>query len=117
MARQIRGSTKPSFVLGVKLNAADYVEGGQDESIALEHVKTIASWKLFDFIEISGGDYETLDFMKAATPRQAFFASFSRRVVEALPTAEEGLPLIMLTGSMVRVPATSPDEVADKRLD
>jgi 2,4-dienoyl-CoA reductase-like NADH-dependent reductase (Old Yellow Enzyme family) len=46
--------------LAVKLNAADYVEGGLTEDQSLEHVKTIAKWKLFDIIEISGGDYENL---------------------------------------------------------
>jgi 2,4-dienoyl-CoA reductase-like NADH-dependent reductase (Old Yellow Enzyme family) len=50
----------PDFVLAVKLNAADYVEGGMTEDQSLEHVRTIAKWKLFDTIEISGGDYENL---------------------------------------------------------
>jgi hypothetical protein len=26
---------------------------------ALEHVRTMAGWQMIDFIEISGGDYET----------------------------------------------------------
>jgi 2,4-dienoyl-CoA reductase-like NADH-dependent reductase (Old Yellow Enzyme family) len=50
----------PNFVIGIKLNASDYVSG-QDiadaEKQAQEHIRDIASWGL-DFIEISGGDYE-----------------------------------------------------------
>jgi hypothetical protein len=66
------------FVLGVKVNASDYVDTSLDaanilgddrmriesqktvqELRALEHVRTMASWQMIDFIEISGGDYET----------------------------------------------------------
>lgn len=57
----------PDFVLGVKLNAADYVDSSAvdkesadvaDEQRVLAHVREIASWKKIDFIEISGGTYE-----------------------------------------------------------
>jgi 2,4-dienoyl-CoA reductase-like NADH-dependent reductase (Old Yellow Enzyme family) len=55
----IRGVSPPDFVLGIKLNAADYTSGGGDsEERALEHLRIITTWKMVDFIEISGGDYE-----------------------------------------------------------
>jgi 2,4-dienoyl-CoA reductase-like NADH-dependent reductase (Old Yellow Enzyme family) len=45
-------------VVGVKLNAGDYVHGGFSEDHSLEHIKTVSSWNMVDFIEVSGGDYE-----------------------------------------------------------
>jgi 2,4-dienoyl-CoA reductase-like NADH-dependent reductase (Old Yellow Enzyme family) len=57
---KIREVVPPDFVLAVKLNAADYVEGGLTEDQSLEHVRAIAKWRLFDIIEISGGDYENM---------------------------------------------------------
>jgi 2,4-dienoyl-CoA reductase-like NADH-dependent reductase (Old Yellow Enzyme family) len=48
----------PGFVLSVKLNAADYVQGGMTEEQSLQHIREIAKWHIFDIIEISGGDYE-----------------------------------------------------------
>jgi hypothetical protein len=57
-----------NFVLGIKINAADYVATPSDDkqghnsssSDALHHIRAIASWDLVDFIEVSGGDYEKL---------------------------------------------------------
>jgi 2,4-dienoyl-CoA reductase-like NADH-dependent reductase (Old Yellow Enzyme family) len=54
----IRKSVPKDFVLGIKLNAGDYVDGMTCQDRALDHVCTIASWNRVDFIEISGGDYE-----------------------------------------------------------
>jgi 2,4-dienoyl-CoA reductase-like NADH-dependent reductase (Old Yellow Enzyme family) len=76
----IRKCVPIDFILGVKVNACDYLDrpsgaagvmGGDrearggigcqktQESRALEHIRTMASWHMIDFIEISGGDYET----------------------------------------------------------
>lgn len=114
IARGIRKIVPPTFVLGVKLNAADYLDSEisdqrvadtkrAQEDRALDHVKEIASWQLIDFIEVSGGDYENPgvfhyfsilkiilngtneDFMSTPSPRQAFFSRFSRRALSALP--------------------------------
>lgn len=64
------GIVPDDFVLGIKLNAADYVStdaaAGEDTSSSdiadeervLGHVRAIASWKMVDFIEVSGGTYE-----------------------------------------------------------
>lgn len=54
----IRARVPSNFVLGVKMNAADYVEGGVTEAQALGQLQAIAEWGGVDFIEISGGDYE-----------------------------------------------------------
>lgn len=64
----IRVVVPTDFVIGVKINSADYVESGErpsDERVSkeaqrvLDHVHTIALWRMVDFIEISGGDYES----------------------------------------------------------
>ena len=60
---EIRGVVPEDFVVGIKLNAADYIHeipgtDGNDEARVLGHVKEIADWKSVDFIEISGGSYE-----------------------------------------------------------
>jgi 2,4-dienoyl-CoA reductase-like NADH-dependent reductase (Old Yellow Enzyme family) len=62
IVKSIRAVVPCEFVLGVKLNAADYV--GQDgnmtqlsdnEILALHHVREMATWEGLDFIEVSGG--------------------------------------------------------------
>ncbi|CAE6504548.1 unnamed protein product [Rhizoctonia solani] len=90
------------FVIGVKLNAGDYAGDQVAEEHALSHVRVIAAWERVDFLEISGGDYESpgQDFMARANPRQAFFSTFSRKALECIPGAEKTRPKIMLTGSI-----------------
>ncbi|KAF8521006.1 hypothetical protein JB92DRAFT_2892414 [Gautieria morchelliformis] len=96
----IRGVTPAHFILGIKLNAGDYVLGGISEEGALGHVKQIGLLGV-DFIEISGGDYENPTFAASTSPRQAFFSSFSRQVVQSLQTSgNKAAPLIVLTGGL-----------------
>lgn len=56
------GVLPDDFVLGIKLNAADYVEGSTSSTPegnrVVQHFREMVSWGLLDFIEISGGDYE-----------------------------------------------------------
>lgn len=55
----IRGAAPPEFIVGVKLNAADYAQRGAaaDETRVLQHVRAIARWRTVDFVEVSGGTY------------------------------------------------------------
>ncbi|KAG8716044.1 hypothetical protein FRC11_010770 [Ceratobasidium sp. 423] len=89
-----------SFVIGIKLNAGDYAGDRATEEHALSHVRSIAAWQQVDFLEISGGDYESPDFMARASARQAFFSSFSRKSLEYISGTENRRPKIMLTGSI-----------------
>lgn len=114
----VRAIAPPHFILGVKISSADYVEAGSglasdekddimsmEEERAVGHVKEIARWKMVDFIEISGGDYEAPEFM--LTSRQAFFSRFSRlarSAVQSLPTPR---PLIVITGGLRSLEALS----------
>ncbi|GAA5908252.1 hypothetical protein JCM6882_006783 [Rhodosporidiobolus microsporus] len=104
------------FCLGVKLNASDYVKGGLTEQDALDNVKWIAEHGGVDFVEISGGSYESPEFMSTSTAdqglkrpssaaREAFFDTFSHRarwVLSTLPpsTLPSPVPLILLTGGL-----------------
>jgi 2,4-dienoyl-CoA reductase-like NADH-dependent reductase (Old Yellow Enzyme family) len=55
----IRALCPANFIVGIKLNAADYTLGGSDaEERAFGHLRYLASWNTVDFVEISGGDYE-----------------------------------------------------------
>ena len=73
---RIREVVPPEFILGIKLNASDYVDSASEsagssepspampaekedqEARALRHIRSLASWHAIDFIEVSGGDYE-----------------------------------------------------------
>nr|GAT61187.1 FMN-linked oxidoreductase [Mycena chlorophos] len=91
----IRLVVSPTFILGIKLNSTD---SGVD---ALKHVQTIASWARVDFIEVSGGDYESPDFLLEKSSRQALFADFSTRARESLASLPpEKRPLVLLTGGL-----------------
>lgn len=67
---RIRATVPQPFAIGIKVNAADYVSGSITEEQALDHIREMASWRMLDFIEISGGDYERPDFAAAASPRE-----------------------------------------------
>ena len=58
IVREIRSAVPANFVVGLKLNAADYVHGGLGSADAEAHLREISEWDCIDFIEISGGDYE-----------------------------------------------------------
>ncbi|KAL5499170.1 hypothetical protein ACEPAH_1688 [Sanghuangporus vaninii] len=105
----IRLAAPRTFVVGLKLNAADYATGGFSQTEGTEHIAQIARWHWnnggVDFIEISGGDYEHPEFMQKSS-RQAFFESFSRLAVTAVENeyhtsdSSRRPPLIMLTGGL-----------------
>ncbi|KAH7906444.1 hypothetical protein BJ138DRAFT_1016205 [Hygrophoropsis aurantiaca] len=115
IVHEIRLAVPSDFIVGVKINSADYVGSGtlpeavlEEDRRVLNHVRTIASWAI-DFIEISGGDYVKPEFMSNASTssRQAFFAHFSQKVMRELksePKTVSPLPLILLTGGL-RSPA------------
>lgn len=78
----IRRNVPKSFILGVKINAADYVDKNSNsvgvsksddeiEKRALSHLQQMAKWGGVDFIEISGGDYE-----KPGVPPSQFIQTF-----------------------------------------
>ena len=73
IAAEIGRNIPKDFVLGVKLNSADFVDrntvSSSDEKV-LQQVKDIVGWESLDFLEISGGDYESrsVDYFPRAWP-------------------------------------------------
>ncbi|SPO22071.1 related to NADH oxidase [Ustilago trichophora] len=59
----IRKQVKDDFLIGIKLNSSDYVQGGLTEDDALLNVKWLAETGSVDFVEISGGNYENPSFV------------------------------------------------------
>lgn len=92
--KEIRKQTGEDFIVGVKLNSADFQKGGftEDESIAV--VKALDALGV-DFIEISGGTYEApaMTGVKQSTrAREAYFLDFAEKVRGEVKTA------LMVTG-------------------
>ena len=85
----IRARVRRSFVVGVKLNASDYVRGGQTEDDALQNVRWLAEMHACDFVEISGGSYEAPSAFtrqpERTARREGFFIAFAQRCRRELP--------------------------------
>ncbi|MDW0618051.1 NADH:flavin oxidoreductase/NADH oxidase family protein [Mannheimia haemolytica] len=78
----IRATVGKDFLVGVKLNSADFQKGGFDEQDSLQVVATLSQLGI-DFIEISGGNYESPAMLaeKASTRnREAFFIDYADKV-------------------------------------
>ncbi|KIY47859.1 FMN-linked oxidoreductase [Fistulina hepatica ATCC 64428] len=125
----IRAKLPRSFIVGVKLGAGVYgglVDDGElaafqqrirlilfadlapVEERSLAYIKIISSWRTVDFIEISGGDYESPDFMahtvggRGGASFQRVSRAASRMLKATMP--EDVRPLFILTGG-IKTPA------------
>ena len=77
----IRAVVSPSFLVGLKLNSADFQKGGFDENDSIQVVQKMSELGI-DFIEISGGNYESPEMLtaKASTKqREAFFIDYAEK--------------------------------------
>ena len=82
--KEIRKQTGDNFIVGVKLNSADFQKGGFSEEDSVEVFKALDALGA-DFVEISGGTYEAaaMTGMKktASTQvREAYFLDFADKV-------------------------------------
>lgn len=80
----IRDAVGPDFPVSIKLNSADFMDGGFTEDDSMEVVKALAAAGI-DLIEISGGTYESPEMAqetaKASTrKREAFFMDYAEKV-------------------------------------
>ena len=86
IAQEIRRRTKPNFILGIKINSVEF----QDKGFQPDEAKALASIleaNKFDFIELSGGTYESLGFghkRESTKAREAFFLEFADLICPAL---------------------------------
>lgn len=103
-----RARVKPGFGIGVKLNSADFQRGG----FAFEDARQVVQWmngKGVDFVELSGGSYESPAMQgnpqeeddvtpKTSTEaREAYFVDFARDIAKVAD-----MP-IMVTGGITKL--------------
>ncbi|MBK6689235.1 MAG: NADH:flavin oxidoreductase/NADH oxidase family protein [Deltaproteobacteria bacterium] len=100
--RTVRARTRANFIVGVKLNSADFQRGGFDEAESMAVVDDLAK-EAIDFLEVSGGNYEATEFFGLATrdrtrAREAYFFEYARAVKARVP----GLPIVLTGGLRTR---------------
>lgn len=108
----IRAAVRPEFLVGLKLNSADFQKGGFDEHDSIQVVQKMSGLGI-DFIEISGGNYENPAMMaeKASTQtREAFFIDYAEKA-----RAVSQVPLIITGG--FRSESAMNDALNNKHLD
>lgn len=93
--RAVRQAVGPHFPIAVKLNSSDFQKG----AFTMEDSLIVAQWVAragVDLLEISGGTYEALEFMKrrrdSTSKREAFFIDYAQKL-----KAQIDIPL-MITG-------------------
>ncbi|RSM15783.1 hypothetical protein CDV31_004884 [Fusarium ambrosium] len=86
IANEIRKRVSPKFMLGIKINSVEY----QPEGITLDDVKQLSialENAHFDFIEISGGNYEKLAFKHVKEENKKhenYFLTQAEEIVKSL---------------------------------
>lgn len=86
VAQAIRKVTKPSFILGIKINSAEWQQGGFQPEEAKELCRLLEE-TTFDFVELSGGTYEEFGFhhkRESTKKREAFFIEFAESITPGL---------------------------------
>lgn len=79
--RGIRANVGKDFLVGVKLNSADFQKGGFDEGESIQVVQKLSELGV-DFVEISGGNYESPQMLSAKSStrqREAFFIDYAEK--------------------------------------
>ena len=102
--RAIRDRVNDDFIVGVKLNSADFQRGGFDIADS-EQVVDWLNAEAIDFVEISGGSYESSAMMgnsedgrveSSTEKRELFFFDFAKRISKTA-----NMPL-MVTGGVTK---------------
>ena len=101
--REIRARVDPGFGVSVKLNSADFQRGGYD----IGDAKQVVDWlngEEVDFVELSGGSYESAAMMgmaddgraQSTKDREMYFLDFAKDI-----GATANMPL-MVTGGVTK---------------
>ncbi|MFW2176265.1 MULTISPECIES: NADH:flavin oxidoreductase/NADH oxidase family protein [unclassified Moraxella] len=91
----IKAKVSDKFLVGLKLNSADFQKGGFDENDSVQVIAKMSELGI-DFIEVSGGNYESPAMMQAkdsTKQREAFFLDYAKKV-----RAVSDVPLIVTGG-------------------
>jgi 2,4-dienoyl-CoA reductase-like NADH-dependent reductase (Old Yellow Enzyme family) len=86
IAASIKAQVSPSFVLGIKVNSVEFQEEGftPEEAILLCQALEKAG---FDYVETSGGTYESNGFVhkkESTRKREAYFIEFSEQIAKSV---------------------------------
>lgn len=101
--KAVREAVGDDFPIGVKLNSADFQQGGFE----LADCQQVASWldqENIDLLEVSGGTYESLEWMDndekrdTTVNREAFFLQYADAIRSATKTP------LMITGGFRHLP-------------
>lgn len=104
IVRSVRDRVGEDFIVGVKLNSADFQKGGFDVRDATQVVEWLGA-EAVDFVEVSGGTYESSAMMgesqdgrvsQSTHDREAYFLSFAEQMAQAAT-----MPL-MVTGGITQ---------------
>lgn len=85
-AIRTRLPAKSGFIIGIKLNSVEFQEGGLTSEEA-KQVCQILEQNEFDFVELSGGTYQSLSFQhtrESTRKREAFFLEFAEMITPSL---------------------------------
>jgi 2,4-dienoyl-CoA reductase-like NADH-dependent reductase (Old Yellow Enzyme family) len=102
IAQECRKRVSSSFIVGIKLNSVEF----QDKGFSTEEAQklcTLLEENKFDFVELSGGTYESLAFehkRESTKKREAFFLDFAEKITPGLKKTKT-----YITGGLKTVPA------------
>jgi 2,4-dienoyl-CoA reductase-like NADH-dependent reductase (Old Yellow Enzyme family) len=86
IASAVREKVSPQFILGIKINSVEF----QDKGFQPEEAKALCAElekARFDYVELSGGTYESLAFAhkrESTVKRESFFLEFAEKIVPGL---------------------------------
>ncbi|KAK2625933.1 hypothetical protein QTJ16_005245 [Diplocarpon rosae] len=86
IAAEVRKRVSSSFIVGVKINSVEFQDKGFSPEEAKGLCQALEDAK-FDFIELSGGTYESLAFKhkrESTVKRESFFIEFAEEIVKPL---------------------------------
>ncbi|RKK06456.1 hypothetical protein BFJ66_g17719 [Fusarium oxysporum f. sp. cepae] len=109
IAEAIRARVPKSFILAIKLNSVEFQHGGFSTDDCKQLCSALEK-QGFDFIELSGGTYESLGFShkrESTKKREAFFLNFAETILPALSKSKTYLTggLRTITGMLEAVGA------------
>lgn len=108
----VRGRTSGDFPVAIKINSADFQRGGFTEEESMEAIEALVDGGV-EFVEVSGGTYESPAMMnarKSTREREAYFLEFAEKVRDRVD-----VPL-MLTGGF-RSGAAMAEAIASGAID
>ncbi|GJC87463.1 NADH-dependent flavin oxidoreductase nadA [Colletotrichum liriopes] len=78
--------TDPSFSIGIKVNSVEFQDGGFSTDDCRQLCAALEAHR-FDFVELSGGTYQSLAFThkrESTKKREAFFLDFAEQIIPEL---------------------------------